>query len=61
MYLNKEYGIMYTELLDGVVASMFLVTWIEGEEVNYRLVNQKDVQTLVASLGQHVMVQQLLH
>ncbi|MDI6880632.1 MAG: hypothetical protein QMC95_09070 [Desulfitobacteriaceae bacterium] len=40
---------------------MFLVTWIEGEEVNYRLVNQKDVQTLVASLGQHVMVQQLLH
>lgn len=40
---------------------MFLVTWIEGEEVNYRLVNQREVQTLVASLGLNVIVQRLPH
>lgn len=29
---------------------MYLVTWIEGEEVNYRLVNQKELQPLLASV-----------
>ncbi|WP_261487243.1 hypothetical protein [Acididesulfobacillus acetoxydans] len=39
---------------------MFLVTWIEGEEVKYRLVNDVEVlRPLVFSLGQHVIVQAL--
>ncbi|MHB1653088.1 MAG: hypothetical protein ACYCVD_11515 [Desulfitobacteriaceae bacterium] len=38
---------------------MFLVTWIEGEEVNYRLVKKQELPALVASLGQHVIVQKL--
>lgn len=38
---------------------MFLVTWIEGEEVNYRLVQKQELPKFVATLGQHVMVQNL--
>lgn len=38
---------------------MFLVTWIEGEEVKYRLVKKQELPKLVANLGQHVMVQKL--
>lgn len=59
LQMNKECGIMYTGILDGVVTSVFLVTWIEGEEVNYRFVNQREVQPLVASLGLNVIVQHL--
>lgn len=58
MQVNKECGIMYTKRLTGV-ASMYLVTWIEGEEVNYRLVAQKELQPLLASIGQHVIIQEL--
>jgi len=37
---------------------MFLVTWIEGEEVNYRLVKKHEVPSLI-KLGHNVIVQQL--
>jgi O-phosphoseryl-tRNA(Cys) synthetase len=37
---------------------MFLVTWIEGEEVNYRLVKKQDLPRLMASFGQqHPIIQ----
>ncbi|HZK52707.1 MAG TPA: hypothetical protein VFC84_00675 [Desulfosporosinus sp.] len=36
---------------------MFLVTWIEGEEVNYRLVKKQDLASLMASFGQHAIIQ----
>ncbi|HVJ48649.1 hypothetical protein [Desulfitobacterium sp.] len=38
---------------------MFLVTWIEGEEVNYRLVKKQDLPALMTTIGQHVIVQKL--
>lgn len=38
---------------------MFLVTWIEGEEVNYRLVKKQELPNLVETLGQHVIIQKL--
>ncbi len=38
---------------------MFLVTWIEGEEVNYRLVQKQDLPNFVKALGQHVIIQKL--
>lgn len=38
---------------------MFLVTWIEGEEVNYRLVKKQDLSKLIATVGQHAIVQKL--
>lgn len=38
---------------------MFLVTWIEGEEVNYRLVKKQDLQQLMKTLGEHTMIQKL--
>lgn len=38
---------------------MFLVTWIEGEEVNYRFVKKQDLQALMSSIGQHVIIQKL--
>lgn len=38
---------------------MVLVTWIEGEEVNYRLVNKRELPRLMATLGQHAIVQNL--
>jgi len=37
---------------------MFLVTWIEGEEVNYRLVKKHEIPSLI-NLGDHVIVQKL--
>ncbi len=36
---------------------MFLVTWIEGEEVNYRVVKKQELSTLMATLGQHAIIQ----
>ncbi|WP_274594895.1 hypothetical protein [Desulfosporosinus fructosivorans] len=36
---------------------MFLVTWIEGEEVNYRLVKKHELSALMASFGQHAIIQ----
>jgi len=39
---------------------MFLVTWIEGEEVNYRLVKKQELSRLMASFGQHAIIQKLL-
>lgn len=38
---------------------MYLVTWIEGEEVNYRLVNKQELNALMTNIGQHVIVQKL--
>ncbi|MDQ7092712.1 hypothetical protein REC12_03840 [Desulfosporosinus sp. PR] len=38
---------------------MFLVTWIEGEEVNYRLVKKQELPKLMATLGQHAIIQRL--
>ncbi len=38
---------------------MFLVTWIEGEEVNYRVVKKQELSKLMAILGQHAIIQQL--
>ena len=36
---------------------MFLVTWIEGEEVNYRLVKKQELLKLMACFGQHAIIQ----
>ncbi|MEL1136399.1 hypothetical protein AAC978_14600 [Desulfitobacterium sp. THU1] len=43
---------------------MFLVTWIESEEVNYRLVMKHELTSFIAihcinSLDNHLMVQEL--
>lgn len=38
---------------------MYLVTWIEGEEVNYRLVRKQELTKLMTAIGQHVIVQKL--
>lgn len=38
---------------------MFLVTWIEGEEVNYRVVKKQELSAVMAILGQHAIVQKL--
>jgi len=38
---------------------MFLVTWIEGEEVNYRLVKKQELPAVMANLGQHAIIQKL--
>lgn len=38
---------------------MFLVTWIEGEEVNYRIVKEQELAFLMSNLGQHVIIQKL--
>ena len=38
---------------------MFLVTWIEGEEVNYRLVKKQELPAVIANLGQHAIIQKL--
>ncbi|KLU67720.1 hypothetical protein DEAC_c01240 [Desulfosporosinus acididurans] len=39
---------------------MFLVTWIEGEEVNYRLVKKQELPQLMAIIGQHAIIQKLV-
>ncbi len=36
---------------------MFLVTWIEGEEVNYRLVKKHELPKLMATCGQNAIIQ----
>lgn len=36
---------------------MFLVTWIEGEEVNYRVVKKQELPGLMSILGQHAIIQ----
>jgi len=36
---------------------MFLVTWIEGEEVNYRVVKKQELPRLMASFGQNAIIQ----
>ncbi|CAA7601925.1 Hypothetical protein DEACI_2596 [Acididesulfobacillus acetoxydans] len=61
MYTKNSVQLSYACItIEGKVASMFLVTWIEGEEVKYRLVNDVEVlRPLVFSLGQHVIVQAL--
>lgn len=40
---------------------MFLVTWIEGEEVNYRLVQKQELSTLMAATAfeKHAIIQKL--
>ncbi len=38
---------------------MFLVSWIEGEEVNYRLINENELPHLLAKISHHVIVQDL--
>ena len=41
---------------------MFLVTWIEGEEVNYRLVKKQELSALINSINQisqNLIVQKL--
>ena len=38
---------------------MFLVTWIEGEEVNYRVVTKKELPSLMSTLGQHAIIQKV--
>lgn len=37
---------------------MFLVTWIEGEEVNYRLVKKHEITSLT-KLGHNIIIQKL--
>lgn len=39
---------------------MYLVTWIEGEEVNYRIIKNQELPTLMVSLGQNAIIQKLL-
>ena len=50
---------MYTKYETKGGNRMFLVTWIEGEEVKYRFINQQALSSLLASLGDHVIVQKL--
>lgn len=38
---------------------MFLVTWIEGNDVNYRLIKKQELPSLMATLGEHAIVQKL--
>lgn len=38
---------------------MFLITWIEGEEVNYRLIQPSDIPGFMTRIGSHVIMQQL--
>jgi hypothetical protein len=38
---------------------MFLVTWIEGEEVNYRFVKKQELPKVMNILGQHAIIQRL--
>ena len=43
---------------------MFLVTWIEAEEINYRLVREHELSKFIAShristFDNHLMVQEL--
>lgn len=38
---------------------MFLVTWIEGEEVNYRFVKKQELRTMIATVGQHAIIQKV--
>lgn len=38
---------------------MFLVTWVEGEEVNYRFINEEELPTLLSRISHHVIVQDL--
>ncbi|ACL20773.1 hypothetical protein DesLBE_0608 [Desulfitobacterium sp. LBE] len=44
---------------------MFLVTWIEAEEINYRLVKKHELSQfisthLITPLDNHLMVQELI-
>lgn len=39
---------------------MFLVTWIEGDDINYRLVKKQELPNFVETLGQHVIIQRLI-
>ena len=39
---------------------MFLITWIdERNEVNYKIANKRELQEVMASLGQHAIIQKL--
>lgn len=39
---------------------MFLITWIdERNEVNYKIANTRDISKVMASLGQHAIIQKL--
>ncbi|MFZ3100737.1 MAG: hypothetical protein WA113_00740 [Desulfitobacteriaceae bacterium] len=39
---------------------MFLVTWIEGDKVNYQFVEKQELDFLLKKLDQHVIVQDLI-
>lgn len=39
--------------------NMFLITWIEGEEVNYKIVKKQELPKVMANLGQHAIIQKL--
>ena len=39
---------------------MFLVTWIEGDEVNYQFVERDELDSLIKNLNQPVIVQDLV-
>ncbi len=39
---------------------MFLVTWIEGDEVNYKFVEKTELDSLLQNLDQNVIVQDLI-
>ncbi len=39
---------------------MFLVSWIEGNEVNYQFVEEQELDFLLKNLEQHVIVQDLI-
>lgn len=65
-YVNP-YGIMYTQyIIDDKKGEilMFLVTWIEAEEINYRLVKEHELSNFlsansITAIDNHLMVQEL--
>lgn len=39
---------------------MFLVSWIEGDEVNYKFIEETELDSLLQNLDQNVIVQDLI-
>ena len=38
---------------------MFFVSWIEGNDINYRFLKEQELANFLVNLGDHVIVQKL--
>lgn len=59
VFLHTPWYYVYIIQVEKGSDIMFLVTWIEGEEVNYRLVKKQELPAVMANLGQHAIIQKL--